>query len=225
MQYIPRKRGTHKVQTEQDIKLELYHNSVENHQGCWLWAGCIHHNGYGVKGWKQKQHRVHILSYKLFKGDIAEGLIIRHLCGNRTCCNPLHLEAGTHSENAIDAVKHKSHECHMTEGEVYELRSKFMTGNYSLEQLANELGMSDGNIYNIISGASYSYYTKVPPFIWQESDLFVFRGRLTNKGIEKAIEMYKTGLYKQTEIADILGANKSTVRHYWKKYKNDIQKE
>lgn len=44
-------------------------------------------------------YRAHRVAYILTKGDIPDGLLILHSCGNRRCCNPAHLRQGTQSEN------------------------------------------------------------------------------------------------------------------------------
>ena len=68
---------------------------VSHPLGCWEWAGAIFSNGYGRFGEK----RAHRLSYEFFLGRIGEGLVIDHLCRNKLCVNPDHLEAVTEKEN------------------------------------------------------------------------------------------------------------------------------
>ena len=82
--------------------------SPEPISGCWLWVGAEHGAfGYGAFKWGSRKTRTettHRVSYKLFKGDIPGGKLVRHLCNNPACVNPEHLELGTHKENAHDKV-------------------------------------------------------------------------------------------------------------------------
>lgn len=62
---------------------------------CWPWRGAIQSKGYGMVG-----HRlVHRVVYELVHGPIPAGLTIDHLCRNRACANPSHLEAVTMKVN------------------------------------------------------------------------------------------------------------------------------
>jgi hypothetical protein len=68
--------------------------------GCWLWTGSTHKQGYGQLFVDKKYiTSAHRYSYELHKGPIPEGLEIDHLCRQRSCVNPAHLEAVTHAEN------------------------------------------------------------------------------------------------------------------------------
>jgi hypothetical protein len=69
-------------------------------RGCWEWRGALQPNGYGTFGVSPtKNVRAHRASFEIAKGPIPPGLEIDHLCRNRSCCNPAHLEAVTHQEN------------------------------------------------------------------------------------------------------------------------------
>ena len=58
---------------------------------CVEWIGYINKDGYGLLG-KKLAHR---LSYEKVNGDIPKGLVLDHLCRNRSCINVDHLEAVT----------------------------------------------------------------------------------------------------------------------------------
>ena len=69
--------------------------------GCWHWTASKNVGGYGIfrfEGHNQVAHRV---SYRMFVGPIPEGLELDHLCRNRGCVNPDHLEPVTRIENQI----------------------------------------------------------------------------------------------------------------------------
>lgn len=78
--------------------------------GCWNWTGYKTGYGYGLItthtiGKKQFFKMVHRVAYELVKGPIPDGLQIDHLCRNKLCCHPYHLEAVTSKENTRRGLK------------------------------------------------------------------------------------------------------------------------
>jgi len=73
---------------------------------CWPWHKAIAGSGYGSFSLNGQSLSSHRIAYRLANGAWPDaGLLIRHKCDNRACCNPQHLETGNHAENARDMVE------------------------------------------------------------------------------------------------------------------------
>ncbi len=81
--------------------LTKFWSRVKKSNNCWEWTATLDGRGYGKCYWKHKQLSSHIISYQLMVGDVPEGLELDHLCRNKKCVNPDHLEAVTHRENML----------------------------------------------------------------------------------------------------------------------------
>jgi hypothetical protein len=72
-------------------------------EGCWEWGAGVNKKGYGEFSVRidgvRRNYRAHRWSYESFVRPIPAGLHIDHLCHNRSCVNPWHLEPVTHQEN------------------------------------------------------------------------------------------------------------------------------
>ena len=88
--------------------------------GCWEWQGATSAGGYGVSWSAGKASYVHRLVFEWVRGAIPPGLVLDHLCRNRRCCNPEHLEpvsdavnllrgSGAPAKNAKKTACHRGH--------------------------------------------------------------------------------------------------------------------
>ncbi len=81
--------------------------------GCWNWLASHDDNGYawfyGKNNHKQWMFRAPRVVYSWFVGSIPAGLEIDHLCRNRGCVNPTHLEVVSHAENMRRSGQAKTH--------------------------------------------------------------------------------------------------------------------
>ena len=65
---------------------------------CWVWRAAKT-DGYGVVQHAGRIQRAHRVVYSILRGAIADGLELDHLCRNRACVNPAHLEPVSQAVN------------------------------------------------------------------------------------------------------------------------------
>lgn len=99
--------------------------AVDPDSGCWLWAGGISSNGYGAFSVAYKSIAAHRFAYQLLVGPIPNGLELDHLCRNRACCNPDHLEAVTHLVNQ----RRRPQRTHCKRGHEYTTENTYLKAN------------------------------------------------------------------------------------------------
>ena len=73
--------------------------------GCWVWTGCISSNGYARVTWAGRVENAHRVVWRLLTGrDVPTGMEMDHLCRNRACVNPAHLEVVDKRTNTLRGI-------------------------------------------------------------------------------------------------------------------------
>jgi len=91
--------------------LERFWDKVEITPNCWNWKGYIGNNGYGMFRTGLNKVMSHRFIYEIMTEHIIDSLDLDHLCRNRSCVNPNHLQQVTRRENCLRGLtgKHDNH--------------------------------------------------------------------------------------------------------------------
>lgn len=113
--------------------LDRFWNKVQITNGCWIWIGCRDGKGYGLFSSGESGLRAHRFSWEIHNRlPLPAGHEMDHLCKNRSCVNPAHLEAVTQYVNnmrsdSFTAINRRKTHCkrgHTLEGPTVELRHR-----------------------------------------------------------------------------------------------------
>jgi len=128
---------------------------------CVIFKGYKNKHGYGVQRVGAKTVLAHRHSYQINKGEIPDGLVVRHKCHNPSCINPEHLELGTQKDNVYDMInagrkvvlKGTEHpRSRLTEEQVKEI---YLSTGKTQKELADIYGVSRSHIYLISKEEDY----------------------------------------------------------------------
>ena len=90
------------------IERFMRHIIISANTDCWIWQKARDKDGYGLFKANRKDYRAHRWIFDQINGKIPQGKQISHLCHNKPCVNPDHMEATTHTQNlrqnAIDGL-------------------------------------------------------------------------------------------------------------------------
>jgi hypothetical protein len=86
----------------------LIWTKVKKTDSCWLWTGSYNNKGY-ASATLDGIHGAHRIIYTLTVGPIPDGMQVDHLCRNRGCVNPDHMQIVTPRENTLTRTNAYAH--------------------------------------------------------------------------------------------------------------------
>jgi len=123
---------------------------------CWLWTGKVMGRDtrpyFSINGKKWLAYRV---VYEVwYQHELQPGEMVRHTCDNRQCCNPKHLELGSHQQNMDDMKARQRHGLpHHVVRHIKRLILKAVPNTV----IAERYGVSEGLIRAVKTGKIYSH--------------------------------------------------------------------
>lgn len=126
------------------VTQRLNQHTVDEATGCWL-TPVVRRDGYGQISVKGKVHRAHRFYYEYLKGPVPEGLDLDHLCRNRACVNPDHLEPVTRQVNL-----RRSNRTTLNPDAVREIR-KLAADGWMLTDIGRAYGISGQHVGHVVT--------------------------------------------------------------------------
>jgi len=126
---------------------------IDRESGCWLWLGKINAGtGYGQKQFDGRTVLAHRWVLQWFKGWIPAEAVVDHLCRNRRCVNPDHLEVTTHTENC-----RRGRATRLTPEQVLDIRKRLSTARWGDRiKIAADFGISLAAVSDIKHGRAWA---------------------------------------------------------------------
>jgi hypothetical protein len=122
---------------------------VLDEAGCWVWQRSTDGTGYGVMTRGRSRMPAHRFFYEERFGPIPEGLQLDHLCRNRACVNPDHLEPVTQAENIRRGLRTK-----LSRDQVGQARALVASGTPH-RVVAERFGVAKSTVTHIVNGRTW----------------------------------------------------------------------
>ena len=79
--------------------INRFESKIKKTDNCHHWIAAKQKQGYGMFSYNGKSTPAHRFAYLLYKGDIAENMVVHQTCEANDCVNPEHLVLQTKSQN------------------------------------------------------------------------------------------------------------------------------
>ena len=107
--------------------MERFWSKVKKTESCWEWKGAKSSTGYGNFSVKYKQHGAHRFAWELLRGPVPEGMTLDHICKNRGCVNPEHMEVVSRGENSRRGIAQRARVLKCRAGHWYTPENTYVT--------------------------------------------------------------------------------------------------
>ena len=122
---------------------------VDDSTGCWLWQKHIAYDGYGRTTRRGRAMTAHRMYWTHMRGEIPDGMVLDHLCGQRSCVNPDHMDIVTRTEN----IRRSPH-VKLSADQVVEIKQ--LIGVIGYRRIAARYNVSPTAIRNIAKGITWT---------------------------------------------------------------------
>jgi hypothetical protein len=150
----------------EDEFAEWFHSVLNvSETGCWEWTLGKSQDGYGKVKRLSRTMPAHRWALEHALGrPLGEGMVTRHTCNNRPCCNPAHLLEGTPNDNVNDRVRdgrsvgprgERQWNSKLTREQVAAI--KLYAGPMNCQELATTYGVSRTCISRIRDGTRWNH--------------------------------------------------------------------
>lgn len=196
---------------------ERFNSKISKQEnGCWLWTGYGNDEGYGRTNFKGRSIVAHRAAFLLSGQEIPSGMLVRHKCDVRRCCNPDHLELGTPAQNCQDTsdrgrcnprIGSANHLAVLTESKVLEIKIALRDKTGSIKELAKRYSVSFQCVYKIGRGDIWNHVLPEAGVLIQKR----LQRKLTRQDAMEIRQIVLSGNRTQAEMARHYGVSQPFI--------------
>ena len=136
---------------------------VNSKSGCWeVKDRARNKDGYPVARIKGSLDTLYRHFFKRYNGPIQSGIVIRHTCDNRLCCNPEHLIPGSQKDNVADMLSRnrfpkgvKHGRAKLDDEKIRDIKIQFNKENKTITSIAQQYEVDRKTIHKVVHGKTW----------------------------------------------------------------------